>query len=79
MIAFCGQVPVSDLGKDSFQEANVMGLARACTKWCVQPQTVEALPRRIDDAFDHAMSVSGKNRELVLKTRPLIPVLLHLL
>ncbi|KAF2170892.1 hypothetical protein M409DRAFT_63927 [Zasmidium cellare ATCC 36951] len=54
MIAFCGQVPTSDLGKDSFQEADVMGLARACTKWCVQPQTVDELPRCIDEAFQVA-------------------------
>ena len=54
MIAFCGQVPISDLGKDSFQEADVMGLARACTKWCVQPQTIEDLPRCIDEAFEAA-------------------------
>lgn len=54
MIAFCGQVPISDLGKDSFQEADVMGLARACTKWCVQPQTVQDLPRCINEAFEAA-------------------------
>lgn len=54
MIAFCGQVPTSDLGKDSFQEADVVGLARACTKWCVQPQTVDELPGCIDDAFKEA-------------------------
>lgn len=54
MIAFCGQVPTSDLGKDSFQEANVIGLAKACTKWCVQPQSVDDLPRCIDGAFEAA-------------------------
>ncbi|KAF2206605.1 hypothetical protein CERZMDRAFT_108043 [Cercospora zeae-maydis SCOH1-5] len=54
MIAFCGQVPTSDLGKNSFQEADVIGLARACTKWCIQPQTVEELPRCIDEAFEAA-------------------------
>ncbi|CZT18137.1 probable thiamine pyrophosphate-requiring enzyme [Ramularia collo-cygni] len=54
MIAFCGQVPTFDLGKDSFQEADVMGLARACTKWCVQPQSVDDLPRCINEAFEAA-------------------------
>lgn len=51
MIAFAGQVPTTDLGKDSFQEANVIDLAKACTKWCVQPQTVHDLSRCIDEAF----------------------------
>ncbi|KXT15719.1 hypothetical protein AC579_123 [Pseudocercospora musae] len=51
LIAFCGQVPTSDLGKDSFQEADVIGIAKACTKWCVQPQTVADLPGCIDEAF----------------------------
>ncbi|KAK5715157.1 Acetolactate synthase, mitochondrial [Elasticomyces elasticus] len=54
MIAFCGQVATSDLGKDSFQEADVMGLAKACTKWSVQPQTVYDLPQCIDEAFEAA-------------------------
>lgn len=54
MIAFCGQVPTTDIGTDAFQEANVMGLARACTKWCVQPQTVGDLPRCINEAFKAA-------------------------
>ncbi|KXT05240.1 hypothetical protein AC578_8407 [Pseudocercospora eumusae] len=51
IIAFCGQVPTSDLGKDSFQEADVIGIAKACTKWCVQPHTVADLPGCIDEAF----------------------------
>jgi acetolactate synthase-1/2/3 large subunit len=54
MIAFSGQVPTSDLGKDSFQEADVIGLAKACTKWCIQPQTVEELPAAINAAFKAA-------------------------
>lgn len=56
MIAFCGQVPTSDIGTDAFQEADVVGIARACTKWAVQVQSVEELPRRINEAFHVATS-----------------------
>lgn len=32
LIVFCGQVPVSAIGTDAFQEADVVGISRACTK-----------------------------------------------
>lgn len=56
IIAFTGQVPTSDLGKDAFQEADIIGIAKACTKWCVQAKSVEELPRIINEAFQVATS-----------------------
>ncbi len=32
LIVFCGQVPTSAIGTDAFQEADVVGISRACTK-----------------------------------------------
>jgi hypothetical protein len=32
MIVFSGQVPTSAIGTDAFQEADVVGISRACTK-----------------------------------------------
>jgi acetolactate synthase-1/2/3 large subunit len=32
LLVFCGQVPTSSIGTDAFQEADVIGISRACTK-----------------------------------------------
>lgn len=56
MVVFCGQVPTSAIGTDSFQEADVIGISRACTKWNVMVKSVAELPRRIKEAFEIATS-----------------------
>ncbi|BDD56867.1 Acetolactate synthase, mitochondrial, variant 2 [Monascus purpureus] len=54
MIVFCGQVPTTSIGTDSFQEADVVGISRACTKWNVMVKSVAEMPRRIQEAFEIA-------------------------
>ncbi|CAB4422821.1 unnamed protein product [Rhizophagus irregularis] len=54
LIVFCGQVPVSAIGTDAFQEADVVGISRACTKWNVMVKDIAELPRRITEAFEIA-------------------------
>ena len=56
MVVFSGQVPTSAIGSDAFQEADVIGLSRACTKWNVMVKDVAELPRRIHEAFEIATS-----------------------
>lgn len=56
MVVFCGQVPTSAIGSDAFQEADIIGISRACTKWNVMVKTVAELPRRINEAFEIATS-----------------------
>ena len=56
MVVFCGQVPTSAIGTDAFQEADVVGISRACTKWNVMVKSVAELPRRITEAFEIATS-----------------------
>ncbi|KAF9583492.1 Acetolactate synthase, mitochondrial [Lunasporangiospora selenospora] len=56
MVVFSGQVPVSAIGTDAFQEADVIGISRACTKWNVMVKDVADLPRRINEAFEIATS-----------------------
>ena len=56
MIVFAGQVATTAIGTDAFQEADVMGIARPATKWCVQVRDVRELPRRINEAFKIATS-----------------------
>lgn len=56
MVVFTGQVPTGSIGTDAFQEADVVGITRSCTKWNVMVKTIEELPRRINEAFEIATS-----------------------
>ncbi|KAK0382995.1 hypothetical protein NLU13_8911 [Sarocladium strictum] len=56
MVVFCGQVVTTAIGSDAFQEADVVGISRACTKWNVMVKNVAELPRRINEAFEIATS-----------------------
>ena len=56
MVVFCGQVPTTAIGSDAFQEADIVGISRACTKWNVMVKSVAELPRRINEAFEIATS-----------------------
>jgi acetolactate synthase-1/2/3 large subunit len=56
MVVFTGQVVTSAIGSDAFQEADVVGISRACTKWNVMVKNVAELPKRIKEAFEIATS-----------------------
>lgn len=56
MVVFSGQVVTSAIGSDAFQEADVIGISRACTKWNVMVKSVAELPKRINEAFEIATS-----------------------
>ncbi|KAI8458684.1 DHS-like NAD/FAD-binding domain-containing protein [Phakopsora pachyrhizi] len=56
LIVFCGQVATSAIGIDAFQEADVIGISRSCTKWNVMVKDIAELPRRINEAFKIATS-----------------------
>ena len=56
IIVFSGQVACGAIGTDAFQEADVTGITRPCTKWNVLVKRVEDLPRRINEAFHIATS-----------------------
>ncbi|WFD32353.1 acetolactate synthase [Malassezia sp. CBS 17886] len=56
LVVFCGQVATSAIGSDAFQEADIVGISRSCTKWNVMVKDVAELPRRINEAFKIAMS-----------------------
>lgn len=56
MVVFCGQVPTTAIGTDAFQEADIVGISRACTKWNVMVKNVAELPKRIKEAFEIATS-----------------------
>ncbi|PVV00714.1 hypothetical protein BB560_004892 [Smittium megazygosporum] len=56
LVVFTGQVTTAAIGTDAFQEADVVGISRPCTKWNVIVKDVADLPRRIDEAFHIATS-----------------------
>jgi acetolactate synthase I/II/III large subunit len=56
LVVFSGQVVTSAIGSDAFQEADMIGISRACTKWNVMVKNIAELPRRINEAFEIATS-----------------------
>jgi acetolactate synthase-1/2/3 large subunit len=56
LVVFSGQVATSAIGSDAFQEADVVGISRSCTKWNVMVKDITELPRRINEAFKIATS-----------------------
>ena len=51
IIVFAGQVATPAIGTDAFQEADVTGITRPCTKWNVLIKDVRDFPRRVNEAF----------------------------
>jgi len=51
IVVFSGQVATKVIGNDAFQEADVTGITRPCTKWNYLVKDVRDLPRVINEAF----------------------------
>lgn len=51
LIVFAGQVATGAIGTDAFQEADMTGITRPCTKWNVLVKHVRDIPRAINQAF----------------------------
>lgn len=56
LVVFTGQVATSAIGSDAFQEADIVGISRSCTKWNVMVKDIAELPRRMNEAFKIATS-----------------------
>lgn len=56
MICISGQVATKVIGNDAFQEADVTGISRPCTKWNYLVKDVRELPRVVNEAFIIATS-----------------------
>lgn len=56
MVVFSGQIRTTVIGSDAFQEADMLGISRGCTKWNVMVRNLAELPRRINEAFEIATS-----------------------
>lgn len=51
MIAVTGQVPVNMIGKDAFQESDIIGMANPCVKYSFQPRNASEIPGVIRKGF----------------------------
>jgi len=51
VIAVTGQVPIAMIGKDAFQETDIIGVANPCTKYAFQPRTATVIPETVKKAF----------------------------
>src|SRR6187549_631532 len=56
MVVITGQVPTALIGTDAFQEADTVGITRACTKHNYLVKDAADLPRIIHEAFHIATS-----------------------
>jgi len=51
MIAVTGQVPVKMIGKDAFQESDIIGMANPCVKYSFQPRDASEIPEVVRKGF----------------------------
>ena len=51
MIAVTGQVPVAMIGKDAFQESDIIGMANPVVKYAFQPRTPGEVPEVVKKGF----------------------------
>lgn len=51
LVVFTGQVPTALIGNDAFQEADIVGITRPCTKHSYLVQDVKDLARTVKEAF----------------------------
>ena len=57
LVVFSGQVPTMLIGNDAFQEADIVGISRPCTKYNFLAKDVNELSRIVREAFYIATSV----------------------
>ena len=56
LVIITGQVPTKMIGNDAFQEADIIGMSRSCTKHNFLVRKITDLPRVIKEAFYIARS-----------------------
>src|SRR6476469_9057012 len=56
IIAVTGQVQLAMIGKDAFQETDIIGVANPCTKYAFQPRAASEIPETVKKSFDIAES-----------------------
>jgi acetolactate synthase-1/2/3 large subunit len=63
VVILTGQVPTSLIGNDAFQEVDIVGITRPCTKHNYLVKNVEDLSRVIKEAFHIARSSTSRSKK----------------
>lgn len=56
LVAVTGQVPRAMIGRDAFQECDIIGICTGITKYCFQPRSVPEIPEIVKKGFHIAES-----------------------
>lgn len=51
MVAVTGQVPKAMIGRDAFQECDIVGICASITKYCFQPRSAAEIPEMVKKGF----------------------------
>ena len=51
MVAVTGQVPVAMIGRDAFQESDIIGMSNPCVKYAFQPRLPQEIPEMVKKGF----------------------------
>ena len=51
MVAVTGQVPVKMIGRDAFQESDIVGMANPVVKYSFQPRSADQIPQTVRKGF----------------------------
>ncbi len=51
IVAVTGQVPLPMIGKDAFQEIDIIGITNPCTKYSFQPRIATEIPEAVKKSF----------------------------
>jgi len=87
LVAITGQVPTALIGTDGFQEADVVGITRSCTKHNYLVKNIQELPQIMRDAFfiartgrpgpvlvDIPKDIAAASAEVEIPTKSSIPL-----
>lgn len=64
LVVFTGQVASGLIGRDAFQEVDIVDITRSCTKWSYQVKSVDELAQVIKKAFK--VATTGKQGPVVI-------------
>ncbi|HEX7927517.1 MAG TPA: thiamine pyrophosphate-binding protein [bacterium] len=56
VIAIGGSSPISQFGRQVFQEIDQLAIMKGCTKWADRIYNLKRIPEQVNNAFQHAMS-----------------------
>ncbi|MGO7360373.1 acetolactate synthase 3 large subunit, partial [Rhizobium ruizarguesonis] len=65
LIVITGQVPTHLIGTDAFQEADIIGITRSCTKHSYLVRSIDELPHVLHE--DYRIATTGRPGPVVIE------------